>query len=96
MRVRGARRTAIGKRLTSFLHWVRVRVGISEDASLRLRLAKAGHRGNAPVDLYHAARVITPVLVLLAASFIPYQPAVCHARLARNCTICCPTSCCSA
>jgi len=73
VRVRASRRMAIGKRLVVFLHWIRRRVGISEDASLRLRLAKAGYRGNGPVDLYHAARLMAPVLALAAASFSPYN-----------------------
>jgi tight adherence protein C len=86
VRVRGVRWTAIGKRLALLLRWIRGRVGISEDSSLKSRLAKAGYRGNAPVDLYHAARAITPLLVLVAASFSPFNrlfamlalPAIAH------------------
>jgi tight adherence protein C len=80
-KVRGSRRGALRKQMILGLRWVRTRVGMSEDASLRTRLANAGHRGNAPVDLYLAARVLTPLLALIAGSLSPYNRMFCMLAL---------------
>jgi tight adherence protein C len=63
----------VRKALFVFVHWIRVRVGLSEDVALRPRLAKAGYRGNGPVDLFLASRVLTPLAALLLAALIPYN-----------------------
>jgi tight adherence protein C len=66
-----SRRSDARKQLFLFVHWVRMHVGLSEDPALRPRLTRAGHRGNGPVDLYLAARVLTPLIVLSLASLSP-------------------------
>jgi tight adherence protein C len=55
------------------MHWVRARIGFSEDIALPERLARAGYKGTLPADLYAACRVVSPLLALLAGSLIPYS-----------------------
>ncbi len=80
-RERGSRRQKTRKLLFFFVRWIRVRVGLSEDTALRPRLAQAGHRGNGPVDLYLAARVLTPLIALTLASLIPFDRVFCMIAL---------------
>jgi tight adherence protein C len=74
---RSARQADMRKALFAFVRWVRVRIGLSEDPNLRPRLLKAGYRGNGPVDLYLAARVLTPLIALSLASLSPYNRLFC-------------------
>jgi tight adherence protein C len=62
-----------GRRFMSMVHWIRARVGLAADAELPERLANAGYRGKLPADLYTVARIVFPLLALLAGSFIPYD-----------------------
>jgi tight adherence protein C len=60
------------RRLFAILHWVRARLGFSDEANLPERLANAGYRGTFPADVYNAARILSPVLALVAGSLIPW------------------------
>jgi tight adherence protein C len=73
LRARGVRRSAAGKRLFSFVHWVRVRVGMAEDDALKARIERAGYRASGAVDLYLAARVLVPLLALIVGSLSPFN-----------------------
>jgi tight adherence protein C len=60
-----------GRRLFTIMHWVRAKIGLTDEASLPERLANAGFRGTFPVDVYNAARILCPLLGLAIAFFIP-------------------------
>ncbi len=60
-----------GRWLFSIIHWVRGRVGLTDEANLPERLANAGFRGTFPTDIYNAARILCPLLALAVACFIP-------------------------
>jgi len=62
-----------GRKLLAILHWVRARLGLADDADLPERLANAGYKGTFPVDAYNAARILGPLLALVAGSFIPFS-----------------------
>jgi tight adherence protein C len=61
-----------GRRLLAAVRWVRARLGLAADVELPVRLANAGYKGALPADLFNAARLLCPVLALVAGSFIPY------------------------
>jgi len=73
LRLTGQRQNS-GKRLTRFLlgaaRSVRTRMGFSQDEKLRQKLLAAGLRESSAVEIYFAARVLAPVLGLLAGTFI--------------------------
>lgn len=52
--------------------WFRAHLSLVEDPGLRVRFACAGLKGTKPGDLYHSARILGPLLALLAGSVIPY------------------------
>ncbi len=56
------------------VHWVRARLGLAEMRTCRERLANAGYKGTFPADIYNAARILCPLLGLLAGASIPYEP----------------------
>jgi tight adherence protein C len=60
-----------GRKFFAALHWVRARLGLSDEANLAERLSNAGYRGSFPIDVYNAARILCPLLALIAGSFIP-------------------------
>src|ERR1035437_4140904 len=60
-----------GRRLFAMVHWVRARLGLSDNAALSERLANAGYRGIYPADLYNAARILSPLFAVAAGSCIP-------------------------
>jgi tight adherence protein C len=60
-----------GRRVFNAVHWVRARLGLADAADLPERLANAGYRGTFPGDVYNTARIVLPVLALLAAALIP-------------------------
>jgi tight adherence protein C len=62
---------AVGRRLFSTIHWVRARLGLADEMDLPQRLANAGYRGTFPADIYNAARILCPLLGLVAGFFIP-------------------------
>jgi tight adherence protein C len=66
-----ALRLDAGRRVFSAVHWVRARLGLADAADLPERLANAGYRGTFPGDVYNTARIVLPLLALLAGSFIP-------------------------
>jgi tight adherence protein C len=59
------------RRLFMIMHWVRARLGLTDEANLPERLANAGFRGTFPTDVYNAARILCPLLALTVAFFIP-------------------------
>jgi tight adherence protein C len=60
-----------GRRLFTIIHWVRARIGLTDEANVPERLANAGFRGTFPTDVYNAARILCPLLALGVASLIP-------------------------
>ncbi len=74
------------QRLAEMVHAVRVRMGLSDDVTLRERIESAGFRGALAVDLYVAARVLLPVLAFAIGSTISWNrmflmlslPAICY------------------
>src|SRR5665213_2252452 len=48
----------LGRRFFAGVHWVRSRLGLSEEADLVQRLADAGYKGAFPADVYNGARVL--------------------------------------
>lgn len=61
-----------GRRLFAAIHWVRAKLGLADAADLPERLANAGYRGTFPGDVYNAARIVLPLLGLVAGAFISY------------------------
>jgi tight adherence protein C len=62
---------ATSRRLFAAIHWVRAHLGLADEADLQQRLANAGHKGTFPADVYNAARILCPMIALVAGSFIP-------------------------
>jgi tight adherence protein C len=62
-----------GRRMVAFMHFVRAQIGVSEEVGLPERLTRAGYKGVLPVDVYLAARILCPLLALLAGFLIPYS-----------------------
>lgn len=62
---------AAGRRIFAGIHWVRARLGLSDEADLPQRLANAGFKGTFPTDIYNAARILGPVFGVAAGSVIP-------------------------
>jgi len=60
-----------GRKLFTVIHWIRARLGVTDEADLPGRLANAGYRGTFPADVYNAARILCPAVALAAGSFIP-------------------------
>lgn len=65
-----SRRDRVGHILAQQIHQIRVRIGMSETATLRDRITQAGYRGDLAADIYIAARVLGPILGLVAGSAI--------------------------
>jgi tight adherence protein C len=57
--------------LFAAIHWLRAHLGLADEADLQQRLANAGYKGTFPADVYNAARILCPVVALIAGSFIP-------------------------
>lgn len=53
---------------------LRERIGMSENAKLRERFSAAGIKSTRAVETYFAARMLGPVVGILAGSFIPSNP----------------------
>lgn len=62
-----------GRRLFATMHWVRARLGLTEDDALPERLANAGYKGTVPADIFNATRILVPALALIGGSLIPYS-----------------------
>jgi tight adherence protein C len=60
-----------GRRLFTFVHWIRARFGLADAADLPERLTNAGYKGNFPADVYNSARILGPLLAAVGGSFIP-------------------------
>jgi tight adherence protein C len=60
-----------GRHLFAAVHWLRARLGLTDDRDLPERLANAGYKGSLPSDLYTAARIFCPAIAFAAACFIP-------------------------
>lgn len=56
--------------LLKFLRGLRARLGLAESDRLRQRFVAAGLRGNGPVEIYFAARMLGPIAAIVAGSFI--------------------------
>ena len=52
--------------------WLRAHFGITDDENLQMRFARAGLKGTMPADLYLSARILGPVVALLAGSLLPH------------------------
>ncbi len=65
-----SRREQVSSYFAARLHEIRVRLGTSETSTLRDRITQAGYRGPLAVDSYIAARVLGPILGLMAGSAI--------------------------
>ena len=66
-----ARSNEVRTRLVDLLHWLRTTLGMANNDKLVERLAQAGFKGSAPLDLYQAARFVGPLLALALGSFLP-------------------------
>ena len=69
-------RVAIGEdklkdKILAVAHALRVKLGFSENPKLAERFLTAGMRGKTTSDMFFAAQFLTPVLGLIAGSFIP-------------------------
>jgi tight adherence protein C len=65
--------TEAGRRLVALIRWARGRAGMSEDIGLPERLARAGYKSAFALDVYSAARILSPLLALAAGCLIPYS-----------------------
>lgn len=65
-----SRRDRASRFLADQIHGLRVRIGMSETATLRARITQAGYRGALAADIYIAARVLLPILGLFCGSVI--------------------------
>ena len=68
--LRDSRRDRAGRYFADNIHAIRVRIGMSETATLRDRITQAGYRGSLVADMYIASRVLGPILALAAGSAI--------------------------
>lgn len=62
---------ATSRRLFAAIHWVRAHLGLTDEADLQQRLANAGYKGTFPADVYNAARILCPMVALIAGLIIP-------------------------
>ena len=60
-----------GRRIFNGIHWIRARLGLTDAADLSQRLANAGYKGGFPLDAYNSARILVPVVAVIAGFFIP-------------------------
>jgi tight adherence protein C len=59
------------KNLFAAVRWIRSKLGMTENAKLLERFAHAGLKSSGARDTYFAAKLLGPVLAVLAGSFIP-------------------------
>jgi tight adherence protein C len=62
-----------GRRLFTMVRWVRAKLGMGVEIGLPQRLANAGYKGTLPADIYNSARILSPLMGLLAGSAIPFD-----------------------
>ena len=62
-----------GRWLLGIVRWVRAKLGMGVEIGLPQRLANAGYKGTVPADLYNSARILCPLLGLVAGTAIPYD-----------------------
>ena len=55
----------------SSVHWLRSRIGLSDDPKLLERFAQSGFNTKSHRDLYTTSRMVLPILGLIAGSFAP-------------------------
>ncbi|MDP9050246.1 MAG: type II secretion system F family protein [Acidobacteriota bacterium] len=70
-----------GRKLFTFVHWLRAHLGLADSADLPERLANAGYRGSLPADLYNSARILGPLLAAVGANLIPSARLFCTIAL---------------
>jgi len=70
-------RESAGKQVSGLLQWVRVSLGMQQDAGLKANLERGGFRGAEAADAYLAARVLTPLAGLIVGSLLPFNRMVC-------------------
>jgi tight adherence protein C len=63
--------SSAGRRVFTLVHWIRARLGLADAADLTERLTNAGYRGNFPIDLYNAARILGPLIAAFVGLFLP-------------------------
>lgn len=61
----------VQKEVFAAVYWIRARLGMSADARLLERFARAGFKSGPHMDMYFAARMVGPVIAIAIASFIP-------------------------
>ena len=52
--------------------WMRSHLGLSQHGGLGDRVLRAGYYGSLPIDIYTATRIISPLIALMIAIFIPF------------------------
>jgi tight adherence protein C len=78
---RASRTNEVQKNIFAGVHWVRSRLGMTEDAKLLEKFAHAGLKSSGARDTYFAAKLIGPVVAVLIGSFIPSNRAFSMAAL---------------
>jgi tight adherence protein C len=78
---RPSRSNEVQKNLFAAVHWVRSRLGMTENAKLLERFAHAGLKSSGARDTYFAAKLLGPVAAILIGSFIPSSRAFAMAAL---------------
>jgi tight adherence protein C len=68
---RGSKAKEVQANLFEGIRWIRTRLGMNETEKLLERFAHAGLKSPAARDTYFAARMLGPVLAILAGSFLP-------------------------
>ena len=68
---RGSKAKEVQANLFEGVRWIRTRLGMNETEKLLERFAHAGLKSPAARDTYFAARMLGPVVAILAGSFIP-------------------------
>jgi tight adherence protein C len=63
-------RDRLGRFFADQVHQLRIRIGMSETATLRDRITQAGYRGALAADVYIAARVLLPIVGLAIGTAI--------------------------
>jgi tight adherence protein C len=53
------------------VHWVRTQLKLDDNEKLRQRLLAAGRRNPRDIDVYFGLRLLTPLIALVAATFVP-------------------------
>jgi tight adherence protein C len=66
---------SLAKHALAATHWLSGRMGMANDPALRERMDRAGMTTSRDRDLYFAARLLGPLLGLIAGSFSPFNPA---------------------